>query len=278
MFFTFKKCFVAIISVGLCGLTADTVSAGEEPIRTMATELVLTREPVTGPIAIRLPTSTQWQGQQYDIETGIDVFMGVIRDPKESTRNRNAALLDLSRLRTHLKGRPCLGELRTRFADAGKFEKKSILSCFHASHDPDAIPLLIHVLDSEDGSDLRLSAAKGLANWNVRRGVAELIRLFDSTDVVQSLVPTTIISHNARGFFRYANESKGWGFPSNDWWTAIDSRNDLDEDQRKVLRNVAIEKEINAIKEWFSENEHRFPDWKPGDPLPKVETPDKSHQ
>ncbi len=29
----------------------------------------------------------------------------------------------------------------------------------------------------------------------------------------------------------------------------------------------------NAIKKWFAENEHRFPNWKPGDPLPTAETP-----
>jgi len=148
-------------------------------------------------------------------------------------------------------------------------EKKIILTCFKGSRDARAIPLFVRVLDNEKSMRLRLSAASGLAGWNIHRGVAELVNLLDSKEILPQPARMSHVRDNALESFRNANARKGWGFPENKWWRAIDGRPDLDEDQKRALYIAEIEKEIKAIKKWFAENEQRFPDWKPSEPLPE---------
>lgn len=216
--------------------------------------------------------SVPWKGRGYDVEAGIDVLMSVVRHPEESARLWNAAtaITGLAMLGGNLKGHPSLDELAKLYDTAAVSEKRAILTCFITSGDPRGIPVFTRRLDKGENIELRLSAARGLARWNVRRGVAELIDLFESTVFVQHLASTPIVGNNALQTFRTFNDRKDWGFPENEWWKSIDGRADLDQDQKKALRTAEIEKEIKAIKAWFAENKERFPDWKLGDPLPEV--------
>jgi hypothetical protein len=65
-----------------------------------------------------------------------------------------------------------------------------------------------------------------------------------------------------------SNARKGWGFPEEEVRMALKDRTDLDDDQKAAAY-------IAEIKKWFAQNEHRFPDWKPGDPLPKINRKEK---
>ena len=71
------------------------------------------------------------------------------------------------------------------------------------------------------------------------------------------------VRHNASESFRNANARKGWGFRYEETAQSIARRTDLTADQEAVLY-------IAQIKKWFRESGHRFPDWKPGDPLPEA--------
>lgn len=270
------RCFVSlVVAWSLAGLTLDSARAGpphhpraSRPHRQKVLayrKLPLSLKSVKGHIAIKqVPTFIKWQGHKYDVDTGVDVLMGVIRAPEMSPNYRELALLDLARLKTNLKGRPCLDELRTHFDDAGGLEKKFILTCFKGSRDPRAIPLFASVLDNEQSIKLRLSAASGLAEWNVRIGVAELVVLLDSKEVLPPPPPPRMpyVRDYALEYFRKSNARKGWGFPYEETALSIGMRTDLNDDQTSAIY-------IDGIKKWFEENEHRFPDWKVGDLLPE---------
>ena len=120
------------------------------------------------------------------------------------------------------------------------------------------------MLNNEQDLALRLSAAKGLSGWNVRRGVATLVELLESEGVLPNPTRMPYVRDNASEFFRNANARKGWGFPEDETRKSIMSRTDLNDDE-KAAHYIA------EIKKWFATNEHRFPEWKLGDPLPKVE-------
>ena len=167
--------------------------------------------------------------------------------------------MDLSPLWKELRGRQCLEELIKIYKDASELEKRVILSCFKASRDPRGIPLFIDVLDEEEDVILRCRAAKGLAGWNIRRGVEELVRLMDEP----IRLPNRTFS--PKSDFRMLNIRKGWGFPDDEksvfWPPDVAPRPD----------NIKPPPSVEEIKKWFEENKHRFPEWKPGDPLPEVE-------
>ncbi len=162
-----------------------------------------------------------------------------------------------------------MDELEAVYDDAGELEKKIILTCFLGSRDPRAIPVFTGVLDNEKSMKRRLSAARGLAGWNIRRGVAELVDLLDSKEVLPQPARMAYVRDNAQESFRKANARKGWGFRFKEIAQSIGRRTDLSADEKASLF-------VAEIKKWFAENEHRFPDWKLGDPLPEVSAGDNN--
>lgn len=265
------RCYVTlIVPAALAVLTLETARAGGEPNQNAPEKLPLSIESVTGTAVPRLQTSIRWKDHEYDVNSGIDLVMGVVRDGQESRKERELALIQLAMLRTQLKGRPCLDELEKVYNNAGELEKQLILTCFLGSRDPRAIPVFIRTLANEQSMKLRLPAASGLAGWNVRRGVAELVDLLESKEMLTQPARIPYVRDNALHHFRKSNARKDWGFPENQWWNSIDARTNLDEDQKRALYIAERQKEIKQIKKWFAENEHRFPDWKAGDPLPEA--------
>jgi hypothetical protein len=188
--------------------------------------------------------------------------MAVLRDSKRP-KERELGLIQLASLRGQLNGHACLDELRELYVDAESLEKSLIITCFLGSRDPRAIPLFTHVLDQETDIRLRLPAAAGLAAWNVRRGVAELVELIGSTEMLPQPSRMPYVRDNAIDTFRTKNQQKGWGCPEEEIGRSIAARTDLDEDQKRGLY-------VAEIKKWYAENEQRFPNWKSGDPLPPV--------
>ena len=257
-----------VLPLLLAVVWVDTALAGGVSGESAHGSLPLSCEAVAGSPASRQATSVKWEGNEYDVETGLDVLMRVVRDPERSANDRELALLDVSRLGTHLKHRLCLDELRKRFDSAGELEKSIILTCFKGAQDPRAIELFTHVLDHGQSMKLRLRAAGGLAQWNVRRGGAELVKLLDSDAILSQPARVPYVRHNALELLRTNNRLKGWGYPDEKIWRGIESRTDLNNDEKAAL---FFAEEKAEIKKWWAGNEHRFPEWRPGDPLPETE-------
>lgn len=258
-----------IVQIGLVVLIVNPPRAcSQEPDPKASDKLPLSRDFATGstvPGVRRLPTSVQWDGREYDVDSGIDVLMSVVRDPAESADERHRALLGLVMLYRRLEGRPCLDELARLYDNASESHKAAILTCFQASDDPRGIPVFLRTLDKEQNMKLRLWAAGALAHWNIRRGVAEIVHLLESKETIPKPSRMPFVRDNALESFRKRNARKGWGFREEEVRMSIGRRTDLDQDQQRDLY-------IAEIKKWFTENEHRFPDWKLGDPLPQSST------
>ncbi len=295
MIFSVECSARTIVQIALVGLTLHAARAADRPNGQVLDQLPLSAESLTGATVRPVRTSVKWKGREYDVNSGIDVVMSVFLGPDASVRERSLALTQLAMLMTQLKGRPCLDELGQLYENASQPDKHGILLCFKASGDPRGIPVFNRTLDKEQDNSNRLSAASGLARWNIRRGVAELIHLFESTKLPSGRF-YPVIGDRARSLFQKLNDRKKWGFPDEEIRKSIESelvgfdREEFkkrwefgDEETRKSLESRAqVPREkflalyIAEIKKWFAENEHRFPEWKPDDPLPEVSSGDSN--
>jgi hypothetical protein len=223
--------------------------------------LPLSAHSVTESTFRKLPEYVKWKDQDYDIETGIEVLMNVIRDHDQSADVRHRAMVGLQMLRHRLLGHSCLNELAKEYINASEAHKAAILVCFQGSGDPRGIPVYFETLDTERNMKLRLWAAGALAQWNIRRGVAELVDLVESKDPVPQPSRMFYVCDNAIDLFEAKNRLKGWGFATDEIRNQIESKT---RDREEVVALYKAE-----LKKWFVENEGRFPDWKPGDALPE---------
>jgi hypothetical protein len=190
--------------------------------------------------------------------------MDVIAAPETNAHLRANALEMVGRLKDRrLTSRlvSLYGALRFRE------EKAAILQAISLACDPTGFPLFMKVLDEEEDKIVRLFAASGLAQWNVRRGVAELMRLLEAEDEVPPPARWSRVGDYAFDLLGTYNRRKGWGFPDEAIRRAVATRDDLDKNGKKALY-------VGEMKTWFEVNKGRFPDWKPGDPLPEVEDAD----
>jgi len=238
-----------------------------QPATEIGDKLPLSTECATGPKVAQLGKPIRWKDREYDISGGIDVLMSAIRDA-ETHKERELALLTLSMASPDLGGRACLDDLATMFDNAEGLNKQIILTCFLGSRDPRGIPVFIRTLQKEHNIKLRLSAAAGLAQWNLRRGVAELVKLLDSQEEMPQPSQLFYVRDNAMRTFRLKNIHKGWGFPddkeSAEWPPDVMP-------PPEAAARLRRPPSVGEIKAWWIENERRFPEWKPGDPLPEVD-------
>lgn len=203
-------------------------------------------------------TTVEWQGQEYHASEGTTVLMQAIIDPATDPRVRAKALERLSSLRS----RETTAQLIALYDDLReRDEKAGVMACLTWSEDPRGFPLFTRLLDHEKDHMLRLVAAIALAEWNVRRGVEELVALLGSNAVLTQPAHRPYIRDNALDMFLTNNRRKGWRFPAEEIRKSIEARPGLDREQFVALY-------IAEIKKWFAGNEHRFPNWEPGDPLP----------
>lgn len=251
------------VSSALMGLTLGVFGAvAAAPHAKQLDVLSISIEPASEGSVSGTSESVQWDGREFDVESGIRVLVGVIRDPAEGGKDRELALIQLAMLRTQLKGHQCLNELESVYITAGDLEKQLILTCFLGARDPRGIRVFTRSLEIEDSMKLRLAAASGLAGWNIRRGVQEIVDLLESGETLPKPTRIPFVRDNALECFRHANTRKGWGFPDDEVRTAITAQPGLD-------REDVVNSYVAEIKKWFAANKHRFPEWKPGVPLPK---------
>lgn len=262
----YRFAVIWMVWVTLVVLTVHTRQVcGGEPAPKARAKLPLSRESVTGPTVQPLGKPIRWKDREYDVAAGIDVLMSVIRDP-ENNNERELGLVTLAMASRNMEGHQCMDELVKLYDDANDLDKGSILICFQGSEDPRGIPVYVRTLDNSQNLKLRLWAAGALAHWNVRRGVAELVDLLESKDPVPQPSRMFYVRDNALDAFHTQNRLKGWGFRQEEVQEWVKGKTDLDQDQMIALY-------IGQVRKWFAENEHRFPDWKPGDPLPEVALP-----
>lgn len=216
----------------------------------------------------------EWKGRQYGTAEGIEVLMRVITDRRTDPAERAKALQKLTTLWPWLRNSDRIPELIALYDTvSGREEELGVMRCLVSSEDPRGLPLCMKVLEKEEDSFVRLVAAGCLAEWNVRRGVAELVARCDS----EELFPQPVYSPYGQeiggivlGDFLRKSRDKGWGFADEEVRKSLEGRSGLGEIEMKALY---IRELKAAVKKWFAENEHRFPDWKPGDPLPAAESP-----
>ena len=207
-----------------------------------------------------VPKTAHWNGQEFDIETGIQVLMTVIKDPATTTGERALALRSLAHLNTQLRGNPCIDDLVALYPRLETTEERyQLLLSFITSDDARALPLVYGVASSDAQSRLRHRAAAALAQWNIRRGVEVLIALFPNKE--KGLLRTRGAA--ALMTFERFNRTGGWGCPVEEIMKPATVLRKQDDDAGIALA-------IKGFREWFDANEHRFPDWKPGDPLPEA--------
>jgi len=200
--------------------------------------------------------------------------MRAITDGHTDPDERAKALEKLATLWPWLRNTDRIPELIALYDTlTGREEKRGVLGCLTRSEDPRGFPLFARVLQHEKDDMVRLFAAIALAQWNVRRGVAELVARVDSDEVFPQPVYSPYgrnIGDIVLGDFLSKSRDKGWGFPEEEIRKSIEAQVGLDEAKMKALYIAEMKA---AVKKWFAENEHRFPDWKRGDPLPAAETP-----
>lgn len=275
MIFSVKCYSRTLVQIALVVLTLYAPRVGgDQGIVEVLDRLPTSSESVSGKTVRPVRTYVQWKDVKYAIDPGIDIVMNVVRNPRESAQERESALVQLAMLMGQLHGHTCLDELGTIYDSAEELQKQLILTCFKGSRDPRGIPVFVRTLNKENNIKLRLSAAASLAQWNIHRGVAELVDLIDSEEMLPPPAGRLpYVRDNALQTFRSKNTHKGWGFPEENIRNSIYGRADLDDDQKRTKYNEDVRVEI---KKWFVKNEHRFPEWKAGDPLPKIEQKNKS--
>lgn len=208
--------------------------------------------------------SFQWEGQAYDDDAIVDVLMKVILNRQTGASHRRRALSLLEVLEHELQGRDCIDQLLTLYSEfTDHSEKAAILACLSASEDPRALPTFSKVLEKEEDKVMRLFAASGLARWNIRAGVEELLALLQCHVHLPGRRNRTVKAE-ASFMLMGLNGPKGWGFPRREVAKPAGVGG-------KAKWFTMVPKDCN---DWFKANKDRFPDWKPGDPLPAVSRSD----
>lgn len=212
-------------------------------------------------------TTVEWDGQDYDVRTGISILMRVILEDDPASGRRLAALNALHVLHGQTQDTDCVEQLVALYPSLDDTnEKSAVLVCLATSNDVRALPLFHRALSAEEPENVRFIASSGLAQWNIRAGVEELVTLLES----KSPLPNNrLLRDEAFKVFAGLNSKKGWGFSEPDVREAISREIDLNESATADLW-------IRHINDWFGENRLRFPDWNLGDPLPLNPNPKTS--
>lgn len=193
----------------------------------------------------------EFEGRSYPFESGMAKLVQAATDTRRSIGERRAALRILGPLSPHLYAR---GELPAVLARAMEETdapcRIELLRCAVQAVDPRALPVFKRTLQSAEDPDTRQVAAGGLARWNERSGVQELIALLEvSADAEPEALARAEKALIALNEFNAVN---GWG---------CDLAFLYDDFQRMggggEIEKARLAKEHWA--KWFNANQHRFP-------------------
>ena len=209
------------------------------------------------------PESIIWEGIELDSRVAESILMNVVENPESAKSRRLDALGKLSAIHSVLRGSDSLPRLIALYdKDVDIETRRAVVLCLCKSMDPRAFDLLFRITQSESGdSMLRVICAGGLAQWNVRQGVRQLAMLADSDESIHS---HRTIGDEAMILLQSLDQLKNWGYDARPSVQSIITSKSLNHsDKRHALRDNFVE--------WFEANAYRFPDWRPGDPLPEVD-------
>lgn len=207
-------------------------------------------------------TPIHWNGMDYAPKDAAAPLAQVIASKSTKAPERMTAIGLLSTVANQLAGSESILSILKVYETVDNVDEQTeLLLVLAKAEDPRAFSLFARILESEPGTSLRFAGAIGLAKWNIRTGVRELIGLTGSK---AQLKKVRAISDESLKTIFSLNEQKGWGIPEKKIETMINSKVGISQEEKRMLV-------IDELHKWFSENEHRFPDWKPGDPLPSVE-------
>jgi len=240
-----------------------------EPGHAEGPALPLCPVPAAGVIAHRtIPSTIEWEGREYEASEGIEILMRVITDDRTDPEKRASAFAGLGTVAPRLQDTDHIPELVALYERlTQQDEKRAVIGCVAESNDRRGLPLFTKVLlDATDESD-RFQAAYALAHCNVRQGVRALIDLSQSHELERERpgMRDAIVK-----VLQALNREKRWGRPDLDILQRINNGEIQWTEAEKLSQYIA------ELKKWFLENEHRFPGWELGDPLPEVENADEA--
>lgn len=209
------------------------------------------------------PRSTvNWNGREYDCAKAVQVLVQLVSDRQAGEAERARALQTLRRVpSSYLHEEDIVEKLIAAFKELREpQERMDLLVVVHA-WSPQSLPFLSNVLAVDEDLGVRQLAAAGLAAWNVRSGVAELVHILSQCRNESSI--DRAVCNEAAKSFSWLNKHKGWGFPEDRIREEVLGKRSLSNEQKSAAF-------VAEIEDWFNENKPRFPDWKPGDPLPEV--------
>jgi len=210
------------------------------------------------------PRTLTVDGREYVADAAIPVLMSVFFDEEKPIEDRARSLRTLGPIASRLVRSQWVPKLVDY---AGHCENRQLkllaVQILAGSCDRRALPLLSKLLSGEQDAIVRFSLAGPLAAWSIRDGVRGLVELLDSKVRLSEHRP--LWSSVLQGL-EELNDIKAWGFPMAQVKEAMDQIGD---------GQVRLAAYRQRWKEWFAENEDRFPDWKPSDPLPEVAPPEK---
>lgn len=262
----------AIVALSALCIVFTSASAFGPPVEDREARQILPLSPALASVPREVHykdhrTTVSWKGHDYSCGEGARVLLRLVGDRNTDRSVRAEALHALRRLpRRHLRNTDTIEQLISFYDSLHGRQEKVDLIVLVAAWSPRALPFVTEILDSEDDIGVRQQAASGLAAWNVRRGVAELVRLLEACKD-DATADRRVCNEGAKNF-AWLNARKGWGFPEDRIRQEITARADLSNEDMSALF-------ILEIKKWFEANEHRFPNWKPGDPLPEVEAAER---
>ena len=250
------RTFICSWAFGASVLALDSTKRG-------GATLPLSPAPVADVAVLRAaPSTLDWEQKSYPVSEGTNVLVGVITDPGASYEQRTNALKKLITAGPALKGSDMVPLLVAAYdALKGEQDRALIGGSLDASEDERGLPIFCRFL-SEATNDLsRSQAAYALSRWNIRDGVEAMMGLLESKYVgpAGEKFSSVIVK-----VLQVLNQEKGWGLDDQAILQRVNLRQNLTEEQREAMH-------IAEIVKWWSENKKRFPDWKPGDPLPANE-------
>lgn len=229
-----------------------------QPNDTKRPVLPLSPIPVLRPkVDDAISRSINWKQSEYQVSDAIQVLVEVIANAQSELPERRMALQSLGTLGSALRNTDAVVELMAQYEKVTDAEEKRLLvGCLAVSNDARALPLFARFLEDATEDVSRFQGAHALARWNVRSGVAGLIKLLDSREVGPE---GQRLANEVLKVLQHLNRQKGWGM-----------------NEERILQKVNMRKTgshqveyVAQLKNWFSDNMHRFPDWKPGDQLPE---------
>ena len=254
---TFIWSGAAVLGLGWTGRSDDppgTLPLARQPVDSVDSER---RKVVKGLWYEDQDDTITFEGRDYSPEEAIPVLVAVVTDRQSDVERRRLAWRSLSRLSSRL---PTSGYmpvlLRACLEERDGLLKAGGLGCLIGTGDRALLGLAEHVLNTESDEVLRFVGAGALAEWNVRRGVEELVALLGSKTMLGKKRP---FAGMVLSTLDQLNDRQGWGMPLKAMMEEVQRTHDIGTDCSLEQGMAALGALGQRIQDWFAANRERFP-------------------